>query len=314
MHPLVDAVTPFVTRKAIEHRRVLGAGAAGTAMGVAGTLALRHTLHRQAQYARDIIGKPHGDLAPNPNKTYGASRGRPVDLVLLGDSIAAGLGSDRRSQTTGARIAKRVSKRIDRAVRLRSVAVVGAETSDLTAQISRLPRWYSPKVAVVIVGGNDVTHRVKVSSSVASLRDSIVALQERGAVVVVGLCPDLAAIRPLPQPLRGLASRASRQLASAQREAALDMGAYAVSISDVAGPFFLAHPDVMFSGDQFHPSPLGYKRIAKAIAPSVVHALGARESLPFGHHYDDAESLTETPNITVNQDVEPVTDQTASKT
>ena len=46
--------------------------------------------------------------------------------------------------------------------------------------------------------------------------EAIARLRERGTAVVVGTCPDLGALRPVPQPLRALGSRASRQLAAAQ--------------------------------------------------------------------------------------------------
>ena len=114
------------------------------------------------------------------------------------------------------------------------------------------------------------------------------ALARRGAEVVVGTCPDLGALRPVPQPLRSLGSRASRLLAAAQREAALDAGAFAVSLADVVGPFFWANPDEMFSTDRFHPSAAGYKRTAKAMLPSLLAALGHHDAgLPFGHHAPD---------------------------
>ena len=46
----------------------------------------------------------------------------------------------------------------------------------------------------------------------------------------------------------------------------------------------MTNPDEMFSLDRFHPSPLGYKRTAKAMLPSVLAALGLAADLPSGHH------------------------------
>ena len=88
----------------------------------------------------------------------------------------------------------------------------------------------------------------------------------------------------MPQPLRALGSRASRQLAAAQRAAALQRGARVVSLAHVVGPFFITNPEEMFSLDRFHPSAHGYKRTAKAMLPSVLAALGVVEAVPFGHH------------------------------
>ena len=102
--------------------------------------------------------------------------------------------------------------------------------------------------------------------------------------MVVGTCPDLGALVLVPQPLRSLARRESRRLAEAQRARVLELGARAVSLGDVVGPFFVTRPDEMFALDRFHPSGEGYKRTAKALLPSLLAALGAADELPFGHH------------------------------
>jgi lysophospholipase L1-like esterase len=257
---------------------VLGSVAGGTAYGA------RELLHRQAAQARRAIGKPHGEDAPAADRHWKKKYGAPVDLLLLGDSVAAGLGAEKPKHTLGGRLARGIAVGAERSVRLRTAAVVGSESSMLAAQLASLPPAYSPDVAVIVVGGNDVTHRVPVAESVRHLADAIDHLRARGAQVVVGTCPDLGALRPVPQPLRALGSRASRQLADAQREVALDRGARVVSLAHVVGPFFITNPDEMFSLDRFHPSAHGYKRTAKAMLPSVLAALGVVEDVPFGHH------------------------------
>ena len=97
----------------------------------------------------------------------------------------------------------------------------------------------------------------------------------------------------MPQPLRALGSRASRQLAQAQAAAAVRAGAHAVSLADVVGPFFITNPDEMFSLDRFHPSAAGYKRTAQALLPSLLAALGLEGGdLPFGHSRPAAVAST----------------------
>lgn len=100
---------------------------------------------------------------------------------------------------------------------------------------------------------------------------------------MVGLCPDLGALSAVPQPLRSLAGLASRQLATAQRSAVTELGAHAVSLADVVGPFFVSRPDEMFAVDRFHPSSSGYRRTAKAMLPSLLVALGYADALPHGY-------------------------------
>ncbi len=240
-------------------------------------------LRTQASLARRTIGKALGEEAHSADRTHKKKYGDPIELLVLGDSIAAGLGADRPRHTLGAQLAKRLAKHTHRTVRLHTAAVVGAETSMLRAQLAGLPTGYRPDVAVVVVGGNDVTHRVRVSESVSHLAQAVSALQEHGCAVVVGTCPDLSALASVPQPLRALGGRSSRRLARAQRTVVTDLGARAVSLAHVVGPFFLAQPDEMFAIDRFHPSGAGYRRTAKALLPSVLAALGHDATLPSGH-------------------------------
>jgi lysophospholipase L1-like esterase len=254
-----------------------GALVIATMLGAIATasLAARLVLDRQAAQARRVIGKPLGEDALEADRIWRQKfEGDPIDLLVLGDSIAAGLGAQRRKETLGARLAIGLAKKAKRPVRLRTAAVVGSESAALHAQVAELAGDYRPDVAVIVVGGNDITHRVPVSTSVRHLVEAVHQLRARGAQVVVGSCPDLGALRPVPQPLRTLGSRMSRQLADAQEQAAVDAGAYAVSLRHAVGPFFISQPDEMFSLDRFHPSPLGYRRTAEALLPAVAGALG----------------------------------------
>ncbi|WP_345803197.1 SGNH/GDSL hydrolase family protein [Microbacterium sp. AZCO] len=247
---------------------------AGTVVGVSAVVVgARTLLDRQAAIARRRIGKPLGEEALDADRVWrGGLGGEPIDLLLLGDSIAAGLGAQHRKETLGARIAKRLARALDRPVRLRTAAVVGAETSMLAAQLEALPAGYRPHVAVIVVGGNDVTHRIPIAASAAELEAVVARLRGLGAGVVVGTCPDLGALRPVPQPLRALGGRQSRRLAMAQASAALRAGARPVSLRRAVGHLFVSHPEEMFSVDRFHPSALGYRRTADALLPAVVAA------------------------------------------
>ena len=271
-------------------RRAVITSAAVAAAVAGGAVVGRALLHRQAAVARQVIGKTLGEVAPTADKKFKKKYGATIDLLVVGDSIAAGLGAELPKETLGARLATRLAKRTRRTVRLRTVARVGAESSMLSGQLATLPAAYRPHLAVIVVGGNDVTHRVPVSESVRHLEAAIEALRGRGAEVVVGTCPDLGALRPVPQPLRALGARASRQLAQAQEAAAVRAGAHTVSLANVVGPFFITNPDEMFSLDRFHPSAAGYRRTASALVPSLLTALGVDEGVPFGHRRPEPAS------------------------
>ena len=230
-------------------------------------------LRAEARLARRAIGETTGE-PPDATGWYG--RGRPgpaIKIALLGDSAAAGYGVERVVETTGALMASGVAEKADRRVHLRSYAFVGAQSSDLVRQIGRaLPT--EPDVAVVLVGVNDITHNVLPSQSVRHLSEAVRRLREAGVEVVVGTCPDLGTVKPLPPPLKQVGRAWSHRLAAAQTIAVVEAGGRTVSLASVLGPEFEAAPAILFGPDRFHPSAEGYRRLVDVLLPSTLAALG----------------------------------------
>ena len=246
----------------------LGGGGAFAVVGAAGAL-----LFAEATLARKTIGVLTTEKPPDATGWYG--RGRPgpaLRVALLGDSSAAGYGVYRVEDTPGAFLASGLAERADRRVHLREFAVVGAQTSDLGRQIDRaLPT--QPNVAVILIGANDVTHAVPQSVSVRHLAEGVRRLREAGVEVVVGTCPDLGTLGPLPPPLKQVARVLSRRLAAAQTMVVIEKGGRTVSLGPILGPEFAAAPALLFGPDQFHPSADGYRSVAAVLLPSVLAAL-----------------------------------------
>ncbi len=263
-------------------------GGGGLAAGIGALGALGYALLRaEAVIARRVVGQPF-DGAPDDNGRYGAGAGPPVQLVILGDSSAAGMGCDHRFQTVGAIVAGGISGLTGRPVCLTNRAVVGAQSSDLGLQLANaLEEVPRPDVAVIMIGANDVTHRIDRSVAVSHLADTVRRLREAGAQVVVGTCPDLGTIEPIPQPLRLIGRRWSRDLAAAQTVAVVEAGGRTVSLGDLLGPEFAERPHEMFSQDRFHPSPAGYARAAAALLPSVYAALDVLQGTGEDAHIPD---------------------------
>jgi lysophospholipase L1-like esterase len=252
----------------------------GGGIGLAGA-ALAVLLVGQAKYARRIIPRPDS-APPADDGLYGAEfHGNPLTLAVLGDSTAAGLGVDFPRETLGALLAAGLAQVTRRPVHLVCAAVVGAESQHLHTQVDAVLR-HRPDAAAILIGGNDVTHRVKPQIAVGHLSRAVRRLVGTGVEVVVGTCPDLGTIQPIQPPLRWVARTLSRQLAAAQTIAVVEAGGRSVSLGDLLGPDFAARPDKMFSADRFHPSATGYASAAAAMLPSLVASLG------FGEHADDA--------------------------
>ena len=247
-----------------------GVAAASAALGLIGYAVVR----AEGAIARRIVGQPF-EGAPQHEGGYGAGPGEPVRMVMLGDSLAAGLGADHPSQTIGAIVANGVAALKGRRVELTNVAVVGAESADLERQLaSALDLVEAPDLVLVMVGANDVTHRVDRAVAVRHLETTVRRARAAGAEVVVGTCPDLGPVEPVPQPLKLLIRRWSRDLAAAQTIAVVEAGGRTVSLGDLLGHEFAAAPREMFGRDRFHPSPAGYARAAAALLPTVGNALG----------------------------------------
>jgi lysophospholipase L1-like esterase len=259
-------------------RKIAATAAYGGGIGAAGigllTLTGYGVLKAEVLLARRLVGQPF-EGAPDDDALYGAGRGQPVELLLLGDSSAAGMGADAAHQTVGAIIANGVAALSGRPVRLTNVAVIGAESSGLDVQLATaLGIVAKPDVAVILIGANDVTHRIDKSIAVRHLEQTVRALRATDCEVIVGTCPDLGTIEPVAQPLRLLARRWSRDLAAAQTVAVIEAGGRTVSLGDLLGTEFAKSSREMFSHDRFHPSPAGYARVAAVLLPSVCDALG----------------------------------------
>jgi lysophospholipase L1-like esterase len=266
----VKAITDEDRRRIRLAGRVAG-GVTGTAVGVAGlSLAL---LLRQAADARRIIPMAEAP-PPRGDGLYGPKfPGRPLSMVILGDSSAAGYGVHRPRETPGALLATGVSRRLRRPVRLHRLAVVGSMSAGLPYQVDAALE-YDPEVAIILVGGNDVTHVTGRAAAVRHLAETVRRLRAVGCKVVVGTCPDLGAIQPIKPPLRWLARSWSHQLAAEQTVAVVEAGGFTVSIGDLLGKAFEADPARMFSSDRFHPSVEGYARAAAVMMPTLMAALG----------------------------------------
>ncbi|MFB6818610.1 GDSL-type esterase/lipase family protein [Streptomyces sp. NPDC056347] len=260
--------------------RRIAAGAAygGGSIGLLGAAAVG-VLLAEVHLAKRQVGGGIAPVPPSADGRYGvafAGPAQPLRLGLLGDSTAVGQGVRRAGQTPGALLASGLAAVSERPVDLRNVGQPGARSDDLERQVSLLLSEAAgvPDVCVIMIGANDVTHRIPATQSVRCLTTAVRRLRTAGAEVVVGTCPDLGTIEPVYQPLRWLARRVSRQLAAAQTIGSVEQGGRTVSLGDLLGPEFEANPRELFGPDNYHPSAEGYATAAMAVLPTLCAALG----------------------------------------
>jgi lysophospholipase L1-like esterase len=195
-----------------------------------------------------------------------------IRFAILGDSLAYGQGASRPADTVGARLSRDLTAQgIPNEPRI--FAVPGASSADLAAQVDRALAW-SPRLALVIIGANDLTRFVPPERAAAQLADTVRRLRDTSAEVVVAPAPDLSVVPWVPVQMRAVVRAGSELLHVAQSRVAVSAGARVADIGMTSAAGF-ALDQGLFSADRFHPSSAGYAVIAAALTPAVRAAAAA---------------------------------------
>jgi lysophospholipase L1-like esterase len=209
----------------------------------------------------------------SPIARAATASGSPVQLAVLGDSLAFGTGA---GDTAGG-FAFRIYRAIDAArpgSEITNVAIGGSTVTDVRRlQVSRL-RDRRFDIVIVCVGGNDVVRGIPSARFARDYRDLVLAIRAaapRAALVAIGV-PDVSV-----SPLFADHAASVHQLASADDRAARD--AVIRSGGRYVDLFALTHQARnsadFLSPDRFHPSDIGHERIAAQALPIVEAALRA---------------------------------------
>jgi len=192
-------------------------------------------------------------------------------FLVLGDSLAFGTGATSPEHTLGARLT-RTLEQAGHAVELHVVAVPGATSLDLAAQVRRAG---DADVALLVIGANDLTRRVPVALAAAALGTAVGELRERGTEVLVVPTPDLSSVAWVPPAFRAVVAGICDQLRARQTLAAEAAGAVVAPVAPELTRRFATDPS-MFSGDRFHPSSSGYALVADALAAHLLELTATR--------------------------------------
>jgi len=236
-------------------RRVLGLAAALPAAAAA-------TLAAQAHLARrNGVIVPERDLGIDGR--IGSGSHPVLRIAWMGDSTAAGVGSDHADET----VARRVALGLHRPVELRVLGWSGARVLDVrNQQVHDLPS--DCDVAIISVGANDVTHLARPATFRRHYDDVLDSIAHRTRVVMLG-CPDFSTSPRLPMPLRAVAGWYSGVFDREVRSLAAERGYAFVNIHGDPDDEFHQEPEPFFAEDGFHPSGDGYRLWADAVLPVV---------------------------------------------
>jgi len=168
---------------------------------------------------------------------YPSAKSGPV--IMFGDSLVEGVGA-----TAGNTLPEQLGKLTG--AKILNYGVSGNTTRDGLARLDEALA-VSPKVAIVLLGGNDFLKKIPREETFQNLEKIVNAFQSQGAVtVVVGVRSGLVS---------GGADQAYEDLA--KRTGSL-------YISDILSGVF-GHTDLM--SDAIHPNDRGYQQIAERLAP-----------------------------------------------
>jgi lysophospholipase L1-like esterase len=249
---------------------IRGAGLGAVGLSAAFGLFAGESLLTRARIPKNLGEPPVSDgttwCAPTvaPHRT-------PLQLALVGDSLAAGLGAPSIRDTVAVQLALSLSALAGHPVHVTNVAVVGSLSRDLARQVDTLAATCRPDVVVMIIGANDLMHHCAGDDAIRRQVLAVHRLSVLGARVVVGTCPDVSAVTVLAEPLRHMARHQARAYGQAQAAALRRTGALPVDLFTLLGTRF--REPGMFAADGYHPSGAGYAAAAEVLLPSVCDAL-----------------------------------------
>lgn len=256
----------------------------GTALGAfAGVVAVQFMRLRRMEF---LPGHPGFYVNHVVTPSAGATLGKRLRLVVMGDSTTAGVGVERPEDALPYLIARRVAEAQRREVHVVSYGWAGARAADLVRQ--QLPRAIEPlratetdsflagaDLVAIVIGSNDATHNTppgRFRDSVRAVLHGIRETAPSARVVLAGIPAFRGALRAI-EPLIFLADQYARLLRPISRaEADRAEAAYADLARDVP-PLIRGRTDVL-SRDQFHPSVVGYTAWADVIADALLSGPG----------------------------------------
>ena len=188
--------------------------------------------------------------------------GEPLNLVVLGDSVAAGVGVDHHRDTIAGHLARRLAASRTSAVAWQVVALTGATAGDVLGLARQSSTLTTADVVVVSVGVNDTKNLHpdrRWRAELAALLDHVLAVSPTADVVLIGV-PPMEAFPALPRALATLMGARARRLDAIGRAVAAERPRLRrIELT-------LEQGEGLFAADGFHPSAVVHERLADQIS------------------------------------------------
>lgn len=184
---------------------------------------------------------------------------RPLRLLVLGDSTAAGVGADTQDDALPGALARELTARLGRGVDWRAVGRNGATARDLITHYLGEAIAAPADLVFLSVGANDALGIRSRGAFARDIRTIVARLREANptATIIMSSLPAFHRFELLPNPLRWNLALHSRSLEDAAR-AIMDATPNA-TMSPKPPPYTAG----FFASDLFHPSAQGYRDWAR---------------------------------------------------
>jgi lysophospholipase L1-like esterase len=256
-------------------------------------------LYQGRKIKRDTVrlpepnGERHGHVSlPEATGTAKNKRKPTLNLMIVGDSAAAGVGSQTQQEALVGKLIPILAQQSDICTQFDELvwslqATTGHTSFDILRRLYILPPPSQPvDVMVLSVGVNDTTSNVSVHKWQQQIKDIIAIAQRKFGVreLIFLSLPPMAQMPAIPAPLNNfVGAKASILDKVLQQEcAANDSVTYMATdfprmIEEHANgePIDIA---VMFASDGFHPSSLMYGYWAQQLAERIIQVLDASRS------------------------------------
>lgn len=204
-----------------------------------------------------LVGPSENFTNPDRSAVDLGGSGKPLNFVLLGDSTAAGEGTD-RSSGIGIKCAQYLA--INRPVRFVNLGISGARLIDVVQK--ELPEVVAlnPDIVLIAAGANDGTHFTS-GQEIETQTSELVSFLKRNRpniqIIFTG-SPDLGGAHRFYQPLRWFAGTQSDRVNRHIELALKNTNVIFAPLSHNTGAIFRRDPSLL-SIDKFHPNKHGYQ-------------------------------------------------------
>lgn len=207
----------------------------------------------QSRRLRDTIPRLPDAAQPWTGSVAGP---RPVRLLVLGDSTAAGVGADSQTEALCGNLARSIRDRFGRGSSWRAVGRNGATARDIISDYLVEATGAVSDVIFLTIGANDalgLRSRGSFRRDVVRIVDAVRQVN-RHALVLVSLMPRFDRFAALPQPVKWNLALHAASLDDAARAGVAGMpGVFAI-------PKPVPYTPEFWASDRFHPSAEGYRQ------------------------------------------------------